>query len=63
MQNSSGRMGNINTPINPFLIDGTLREEKKEKSDTSLDPFLIEGTLREEIIAKTITYRLLRFNN
>ena len=37
-----------NTPLNPLLVEGTLREEKKRKCNTPLNPLLVEGTLREE---------------
>ena len=55
LRSRGGRMGKSNTPLNPLLIDGTLRDEKIRKTDTPLDPLLIEGTLREEKIGKTDT--------
>ena len=39
------------TPLDPDLIEGTLREEKIRQSDTLLDPILVEGTLREEFLS------------
>ena len=39
-------VGKVHTPLDPDLIEGTLREEKIGKSNTPLNPLLIEGTLR-----------------
>ena len=43
------------TPLDPDLIEGTLREEKIRQCNTSLNPLLIEGTLREEKIRQSNT--------